>query len=43
MWRIEVFCNNCDVYFGYVFLDGFFLIGLCYCLNFVVLKFFKGE
>lgn len=38
MYCIEVCCGCCDVYLGYVFLDGFWFIGLCYCINLVLLK-----
>lgn len=36
---IEVCCYCCDVYLGYVFLDGLLFMGLCYCINGVVLIF----
>lgn len=39
MQCIEICCGNCDVYFGYVFLDGLQLIGECYCVNLVLLSF----
>lgn len=36
---IEICCGMCDLYLGYVFYDGLELIGLCFCLNFVVFNF----
>lgn len=35
---IEIVCYYCDVYLGYVFIDGFEFIGLCYCVNLVLLE-----
>lgn len=41
---IEICCSWCDVYLGYVFLDGLVFIGLCYCLNGYVMCFVEdGE
>lgn len=44
MYWIEVWSKEVNFYFGYVFIDG--LVdkgGLCYCINFVLLKFIFYE
>lgn len=38
---IEICCVVCDSYFGYVFEDGFKMIGLRFCVNLVLLIFNK--
>lgn len=39
MYRLEVICEWCGLYIGYVFNDGFVFMGFWYCMNFVVMLF----
>lgn len=39
-WWIEIFCDNCGGYFGYVFIGEWFMLkNICYCVNFIFMKF----